>query len=69
VQTGAGLEYREDQTVEKALALVESWRAAAQALAAEPAKAEGELITPIAAKGITRLPAEQRIRIQEQGGQ
>jgi NADH-quinone oxidoreductase subunit E len=105
VQTGEGLSYHENQTVESALALVEQWRQsqpgpveetspeaeetaqeaqpeqAGPAARGEPeagelaavaqtgAEPEAEPVLPTALHGVTRQPAEERIHIQEQGGQ
>ncbi len=100
VQTGEGLTYHENQTVESALALVEDWRSQAQAEreaaeaaatfeaeggmpAAEPATGQvagqiaspesageqPEPVLPIVQHGITRQQTDERIHIQELGGQ
>jgi NADH-quinone oxidoreductase subunit E len=109
VQTGDGLSYYENQTVDSTLALVQEWRAAAActadpdlptaaaeaAVAAENArnsqagapaltetgKPQAEAmatdqtvvadlqVTLIALHGATRQPTEERIHIQELGGQ
>jgi NADH-quinone oxidoreductase subunit E len=103
VQTGDGLSYHENQTVDSTLALIQEWRAAAaqEAQAPEAAGAaenaqEGQAGVPAlketdkpqaeaaatdptvvtdlpvastALHGVTRQPAEERIHIQELGGQ
>jgi NADH-quinone oxidoreductase subunit E len=110
VQTGDGLSYHENQTVDSTLALVQEWRAAAacvadadlqaaagvqEAQASEAAGATEEArqnqagvpaqtetgrsqaeavatdlqVAPTALHGTTRQPAEERIHIQELGGQ
>jgi len=93
VQTGDGLSYHENQTVDSTLALVQEWRAAevssqaaqaseaaakaqydqqGQAGAAAQAETENlqdEAVLPTALHGVTRQPAEERIHIQELGGQ
>lgn len=68
VQTGEGLAYHEDQTVESTLALIEEWRAKEQ-----PAQAGAQIIPapvlPTAEEGTTTLSQEERVKIMEQGGQ
>jgi NADH-quinone oxidoreductase subunit E len=68
VQTGAGLDYHENQTVESTLALVESWRS--QSGEAEPEHpAREDTVAFKAQAGTTRLPRPERVRMQEEGGQ
>lgn len=105
VQTGEGLSYHENQTVEGALALIGKWKEVEVAAAekavlpaeeavpvdesretagppveslqsqdgkqAVPENAEPELepVLPTALRGITRQPTQERIQIQELGGQ
>jgi NADH-quinone oxidoreductase subunit E len=94
VQTGEGLSYHEDQTVESTLALVEKWKTeaeaartsaetaklteqaaelletpAGEAVPAEAVELEAEAVLTTALQGTTRQPTEERIHIQELGGQ
>lgn len=70
VQSGEGLSYHEDQSVDSAMALIESLR---EKEAAQPAgEVQPELHTPVlpvAEQGVTRISRQQRIQIQEEGGQ
>ena len=68
VQTGDGLSYHENQTVDSTLALVQEWRAAEAAALTETDKSQAEAVLPTALHGVTRQPAEERIHIQELGG-
>jgi NADH-quinone oxidoreductase subunit E len=70
VQTGEGLAYHEDQTVESALALIEGWRARESA---QPQKTGAQIfeepVLPVAEEGTTRLTRDERIRIMQTGAQ
>lgn len=69
VQTGEGLEYHENQTVESTLELVESWRR--ESLAGNgrkpPLPTEGSL-KGFAESGTTSLDKSEQLRIKGQGG-
>jgi hypothetical protein len=72
VQSGEGLSYHENQTVESALALVDQWRSEARTAGASLASKEnGELesVNIKAEQGLTSLSNEDRLSIQERGGQ
>jgi NADH-quinone oxidoreductase subunit E len=77
VQTGEGLTYHENQTLESTLKLVETWREEARSRRRTPSdKAPEETgvqarddLSSIAEEGLTSLTQEERIQIQEQGGQ
>jgi NADH-quinone oxidoreductase subunit E len=75
VQTGEGIHYHENQSVESALKLVEDWRDQEKASGArsELQKREvsdkDETIAHFAKTGTTSLDREQRVRLQEKGGQ
>jgi NADH-quinone oxidoreductase subunit E len=81
VQTGEGLEYHENQTVESALELVEGWRekAAAEEAAsagAKTASATGQPAEPgdgtvkeQAERGTTHISQAERLRSKGMGGQ
>jgi NADH-quinone oxidoreductase subunit E len=65
-QTGEGITYHENQTVESALKLVEEWRAGATPAAPPP---EDGTVSELARTGITTMDRDDRIRLQEEGGQ
>jgi NADH-quinone oxidoreductase subunit E len=68
VQTGEGLTYHENQTVESTLALVEEWRQ--QGVSEGDRKPEREdTVAFKAAAGTTRMLRPDRVRLQEEGGQ
>jgi NADH-quinone oxidoreductase subunit E len=70
VQTGDGLTYHENQTVESALALVNSWRQEATAgPQAESHVSVGAAVYEIAEEGISGVTREERIKIMEEGAQ
>jgi NADH-quinone oxidoreductase subunit E len=76
VQTGEGIHYHENQTVESTLKLVEEWRerekgaGEGSALSAEKeVSLEGETIAHHAKTGITSVERGERVRLQEKGGQ
>lgn len=73
VQTGEGLSYHENQSLESALELVEGWRAKeGEGVAGLPAMeraVEDEHLAELAASGVSTLSLEERVRIQEEGGQ
>jgi NADH-quinone oxidoreductase subunit E len=66
VQTGEGITYHENQTVESTLQLIEEWRAGAKPAAPIP---EDGTVSQMAETGITSLERDERIRLQEEGGQ
>ena len=77
VQTGDGLTYYENQSLDSTLAMIETWREEGRSQrettkgktqVAEQATA-GEQLAEIAEEGLTSLTQEERILIQEQGGQ
>jgi NADH-quinone oxidoreductase subunit E len=65
-QTGEGISYHENQTVESAMQLIEGWRSGDQPLPHPP---EDQTVAHHAEAGITSVSHDQRIRIQEEGGQ
>ena len=67
VQTGEGLEYHENQTVESALELVEGWRREAEAAAAPPASEPGLTVKKRAERGTTQVNQAERLRQKGQG--
>jgi NADH-quinone oxidoreductase subunit E len=69
VQTGEGLEYHENQTVESALEVVEGWRkqAAASALP-RPVESEDGSVKERAERGTTQVNQAERLRQKGQGG-
>jgi NADH-quinone oxidoreductase subunit E len=67
VQTGEGLTYHENQTVDSTLNLVEEWRK--QGAQAPQRPEREETVAYKAAAGTTRLPRPERVRLQEEGGQ
>lgn len=77
VQTGDGLTYYENQSLDSTLELVDTWREEGRSQRETPAGktqvAEqvpaGEQLAEIAEEGLTSLTQEERIKIQEQGGQ
>ena len=72
VQSGEGLNYHENQTVESALALVDQWRSEARTAGASLASKENGELEPVnikAEQGLTSLSNEDRLSIQERGGQ
>lgn len=73
VQSGEGLTYHENQTVESAMAVMESLRqdgtpSPASLPAGGPADAQ-QPVQPVVENGVTRITRQQRIHIQGQGGQ
>jgi NADH-quinone oxidoreductase subunit E len=76
VQTGEGLTYHENQTVESALTLVEEWRdqekerdPAAAKLPERDVSSIDETIAHLAKTGTTSVDRDQRVYLQEKGGQ
>jgi len=78
VQTGDGLTYHEDMTVESTMAMIDEWRAkekAAPEQKAEERKGPSDLpdlhapVMPVADQGTTSLKRAERIRIMQEGGQ
>lgn len=78
VQSGEGISYHENQTVESAMALVNDWRAqekSAPQQAPEPRSGPSDLndlhapVMPVATQGTTRLKRKERVDIMEEGGQ
>ncbi len=72
VQSGDGLAYHEDQTVESALQLVAELKARESQPAEEPADAMQHLATPVlptVEQGITSLTRDERVKIMREGGQ
>jgi NADH-quinone oxidoreductase subunit E len=72
VQSGEGLVYHENQTIESALELINSLRlGAAEAGPAAPEKLApaGVAVYEIAAQGVTSVTQEERVRIMEEGAQ
>jgi NADH-quinone oxidoreductase subunit E len=69
VQTGEGLTYHEDQTVESVLALVNEWRVKEAAQPQKGAQIFEEPVLPVAEGGVTKLTREERIRIMQTGAQ
>ena len=69
VQTGDGLAYHENQTIESTLQLVEQWRAEQGEPAPFTTSLNGDSIAERATKGITSIDRDERIRLQEEGGQ
>jgi NADH-quinone oxidoreductase subunit E len=68
VQTGQGLTYHENQTIESTVALIEEWRS--QGAPSEGRAPDDEdTVAFRAAAGTTRLPRPDRVRMQEEGGQ
>lgn len=67
VQTGEGLDYYEEQTVESVLKLVEQWRneerSGPAAVPAEPT------LSVVAEEGYSSVSEKERIMIKEEGGQ
>jgi NADH-quinone oxidoreductase subunit E len=69
VQTGEGLEYHENQTVESALEVVEGWRKQASASALpRPAESEDGSVKERAERGTTHIDQAERLRMKGQGG-
>ena len=72
VQSGEGIKYHENQTVESALALVDQWRSEARIAGASLASKENGELEPVnikAEQGLTSLSNEGRISVQERRGQ
>ncbi len=72
VQSGEGLVYHENQTVESALETIEKLRASAGATGAgtPPAVAPtGAAVYEIAERGISQVTLAERVRIMEEGAQ
>ncbi len=68
VQTGEGLAYHEDQTVESALAFISELRAR-EKQSSQGAQIFEAPVRPTAEEGTTHLSPGERIKIMEQGGQ
>jgi NADH-quinone oxidoreductase subunit E len=75
VQSGDGLAYHENQTVESALEVITGLRASVGATLAVAPDAPGApaptsaAVYEIAAKGISKVTREERVRIMEEGAQ
>lgn len=69
VQSGDGLKYHENQTVESAMQLVEGWRAGQREQEEDKGTGVEETIAGRAEAGITSVGRRERIRTQEEGGQ
>jgi len=67
VQTGEGLAYHENQTVESTLALVEQWRL--QEAGGDGARPHEGDVARTAEDGITSLRRDERIKIMQEGRQ
>jgi len=67
VQTGEGLDYYEEQTVESALQLVEKWRIEEQPR--QPIESAESTLAAIAKGGSSSVSEQERIMVQEEGGQ
>jgi NADH-quinone oxidoreductase subunit E len=70
VQTGEGLQYHENQSVESALGLVESWRREREAAGdgSTPVEPEDGSLKSRAESGSSRVSQAERLRIKGQGG-
>jgi NADH-quinone oxidoreductase subunit E len=68
VQSGLGLSYHENQTVESTLALVEEWRQQG-GLPEDQIPDRENTVAFRAQAGTTRLTRPDRVRMQEEGGQ
>jgi NADH-quinone oxidoreductase subunit E len=69
VQTGEGLAYHENQTVDSALQLVEQFRSEAGEAPGEGVSKPEDTVAFKATAGVTSLKRDERIRLQEEGGQ
>jgi NADH-quinone oxidoreductase subunit E len=69
VQSGEGLMYHENQTVESALEVIAGMRALPGVAPADDAVPPGAAVYEIAAKGISQVTREERVRIMEEGAQ
>jgi NADH-quinone oxidoreductase subunit E len=69
VQTGDGLAYHENQTVDSALQLVEQFRSEAGEAPAQGVSKPEDTVAFKATAGVTSLKRDERIRLQEEGGQ
>ncbi len=77
VQSGQGLEYHENQTVESAMALIEQWRARESDIEKlPPDKAEQVRrfhietpVLPVVEGGTTSMSQDERVKIMREGGQ
>jgi NADH-quinone oxidoreductase E subunit len=70
VQTGEGLTYHENQTLESAQALVEGWRQAVGTAAPDETALPGDQgLAEVAKAGRTRLTPNERVHIKGMGGQ
>jgi NADH-quinone oxidoreductase subunit E len=68
VQTGAGLTYHENQTLESTQQLIENWRSQEREQERKILPEE-ETIAHLAKTGISSLDRRERIHLQEKGGQ
>ncbi len=69
VQSGEGLAYHENQTVESAMEFINGLRAHPVEAAPGASAPAGAAVYEIAARGVTRLSQEERVRIMEEGAQ
>jgi NADH-quinone oxidoreductase subunit E len=69
VQSGNGLAYHENQTVESALAVINELRSSAEAAPTGAPVSTGAAVFEIAARGISKVTREERVRIMEEGAQ
>jgi NADH-quinone oxidoreductase subunit E len=69
VQTGEGIHYHESQTVESTFALVEGWRDGEKETLKREVSPGDATIAHMAKTGITSVDRDERVRLQEKGGQ
>jgi NADH-quinone oxidoreductase subunit E len=69
VQTGKGLKYHENQTVESAKQLVEDWRSLEKDGEQRAVSPENKTIAHTAKTGITSMDRRRRVSLQDKGGQ
>jgi NADH-quinone oxidoreductase subunit E len=69
VQTGEGLKYHENQTLESTMQLVEGWRTQVKEGEGRAVSPEDKTIAYVAKTGITSMNRERRVDLQDKGGQ